>query len=261
MPIATRTFPADIPGPITQNSLMAGFRDALNGVFGNNALKTYTSGTDQLAVWEIVSNTSTYGRAYYSLRVTAGLVATQAIAASWTDATNTLGNPGTYSHSTTWLANAAISMLGFSTPEYKFLMAFQGSRQQLLGVFRPPDAPAFNEASYPRLFTPGDSFLNSLVPSGLSPYTATSFTTSMGLVNLGTADVFTQQRSMVRGMFVYGATNSGIIARSSDDIASIAGAGLSRGDIFEIAGTNPLERFFVMQGGSGVAALRIGGAP
>jgi hypothetical protein len=62
MPIAVRSFPPDIVAPITQASLIAGIRDGLIAAGFPAPLKSYTTGTDQFVVWQLVFDPlKTYG--------------------------------------------------------------------------------------------------------------------------------------------------------------------------------------------------------
>lgn len=258
MPAATRSYPPDIPSPITQVTLLSGLREAMIATGFPATLKQYSSGTDQFVVWQLVSDaTKTYGTAFYRLRVTSGLAVTHAIGATWTDATNTLGNPSSELHSVTYSGSTPIKCLGFSTNEYKFLLVTQGATQQLLGYFRPPDAPSFDENSFPRIFIPSNQDLTTCSCTGLSPYGSTlTFTTSLGNSFMASPDSFLQQRSQALGFFLYGPSNTGIIARSSDDLGMGATSGLSRGDTL-VDATDNTKQYFVNRGVAGGLLIRI----
>jgi hypothetical protein len=92
MPAATRTYPADIPPTLTATTLRDDLRDALIAAGFPPALKSYTVGTTLYAVWELLFNTKTYGKTYYRIQVTSGLVVTHSIGSGWNDSTNTLAN-------------------------------------------------------------------------------------------------------------------------------------------------------------------------
>jgi hypothetical protein len=257
MPIATRTYPADLSPPITQAALFASFRDALSAVFGVAPLKSYTA-TDMFAVWQLVGDASkTFGRAFYRLRVTAGLVVYHNLASGFTDATNTLINPSGDLHLITYNANLAVKMLGFSTAEYKFLSINQGAIYQMLGYFRPPDAPAWEESAYPRFFVSNAADLSLCFCTALTPYSSSSFATSLNNPNMGTVDSVLQLRSQIQGFWLWGPSNSGIVAQTSADLVQGACTGLSREDGFRVPGTNPPEEYFIPRPGAGALMIRI----
>jgi hypothetical protein len=257
MPNATRTFPPDIPATITQANLFAGLRDALSGVFGTPPLKSFTSGTDQMAVWQIVNDaTKTFGSAFYRLRVTTALAVSQLVGSGFTDATNTVGNPSADAHPVTYVGGIAIRMRGFSTPEYKFLSIIQGTSQQLLGGFRPPEAPAYEESGFPRFFIGQNADFTNIVGSTLTPYVS-ALTTSLGNTNMANADNYLQVRSLSQGFFIWGPNNSGIIASSSEDLSSGCCFGLSWDNTFNVPGTNPAETYFVHRGTAGALMFRL----
>jgi len=258
MPIATRTFPTDISPPLTAVSLRDGLRDSLIRAGFPPALKTYTVGTDQFAVWELIFNPAkAFGRAYYRIRVTSGLVVTHSVGSSWTDSTNTLGNASTETQLTTYASTVAVKSWGFSNEELTLLSIAQGSVIQLLGFFRFADAPAFDEASFPRIFIATTNDVGVLVCTTLTPYSASSFNTSLLNANMAGADTFLQQRSMASGFFLFGPTNTGIIARSSDDLGMGACVGMTRGDIFQVPETDPIEQFVVLRPVAGALLIRI----
>lgn len=257
MPNATRTFPPDIPATITQANLFAGLREALSGVFGTPPLKSFVSGTDQMAVWQIVNDaTRTFGSVFYRLRVTAALAVTQLVGSGFTDATNAIANPSADTHPLTYLSGVAVRMQGFSTPEYKFLSIIQGANQQLLGGFRPPEAPAYDEAGFPRFFIGQNVDFTNIVSPSLTPYVS-ALTTSLGNSNMGVADSHLQLRSQSQGFFIWGPSSSGIVARSSEDLVSGCCSGMSWSNTFFVPGTNPLETYFVHRGVAGALMFRL----
>jgi hypothetical protein len=258
MAIATRSYPTDLASPITATSLRDWLRDSLIAAGFPPALKTYTVGTDQFVVWQMdFDPTKTYGRPFYRIRVTAGLIVTHAVGATWTDATNTLGNPSQDTHSITYASNASISGWGFASDEFRLLSTSQGSLQQLLGYFRFADAPAFNEASFPKIFIPANADATSVTSTALTPYSSLVLPTSLGLANLASPDTYLQQRTQISGVFLYGPANTGVAARSSDDLAMGACTGMARGDVFQVPGSSPLEQFVLLKPGAGAMLIRI----
>jgi hypothetical protein len=258
MPIAARTFPADINPPLSAASLRDGLRDALVVAGFPTPLKSYAVGTDQYAVWELnFSPAKAYGKSYYRLKVTSGLVCTHVVGATWTDSTNTLGNPSADSQSTTYASNVAVKSLGFKSDELTLLSVSQGSTLQLLGFFRFADAPAFDDVSFPKIFIPNSSDVASVLCTGVSPYTSSTFLTSLLNSNMSAADTYFQQRSQAGGFFLFGPTNTGIIARSSDDLAMGACVGMTRGDIFQVPDSDPLEQYILLRPGVGALLIRV----
>lgn len=255
---ATRTYPLELQPTLTQLALRDGLRDALSQVFGISPLKSYGAGTDLYSVWEVVfDSTKAFGKAFYRLKITSGLVATQAVGASFVDSTNALGNPSAEAHSVTYAANQPVSMLGFAGDGYKLLLNFQVSNQQLLGFFRPPFAPSFNEAAYPRIFVPQTVDMSTVYCTGLTPYSGTtSFSTIWGLANMGIADVGSQTRSLIPGGWLWVPSNGGILAQCSEDLAVGACAGMTRGD--DLRDPNDASRlYYVTRGVAGALAIRI----
>lgn len=264
MPIATRTTPAAVAAPLTQTSFVAGLRNALNEAFGAPALKSYIVGSEQFVVWELVGDaTRPFGRCWYRLRVTTGLIVSAAIGASWTDATNTLGNPCSEANSTTYTANQAVSFLTFATAEYKFALAIQGSAMQLLGFVRPTICPAFDEGSNPRFFIPVNSNMSGVYCTGLSPYgtagVSTAIATLWGQANFGGPDPILQQRTIATGVWLWSPNNNGILGQTSEDLAVCPGTGMARGDtLFDLPAPDPNRReYFLFSGGSGAIGVRI----
>lgn len=258
MPAATRSYPPDIATPLTQTSLLSGLREALIATGFPPPLKQYSSGPDQFVVWQIVGDaTKTYGTAYYRLFVNSALNVNHMIGATWADSSNTLGNPSSALHSVTYSASTPIKFLGFSTNEYKFLLVTQGATQQLLGYFRPPDAPSFDENSFPRIFIASNQDLTNCSCTGLSPYgTNLTFNTSLGNSQMASPDSFLQQRSQALGLFLFGPANTGIIARTSDDLGMGATSGLSRGDTL-VDAVDSSKQYFVNRGVAGGLLIRI----
>lgn len=257
MPVATRTFPADINPPLTAASLRDGLREALVAAGFPPALKSYAVGTDQYAVWELVFNPATYGKSYYRLKVTSNLVCTHAVGAAWTDSNNTLGNASADTGSTSYVSNVAVKSWGFRSGELTLLSISQGSTLQLLGFFRFADAPAFDDVSFPKIFIPASSDVASVVCTGITPYASGTFLTSLLNPNMSAADTYFQQRSQAGGFFLFGPTNTGIIARSSDDLAMGACVGMTRGDIFQVPDSDPIEQYILLRPGVGALLIRI----
>lgn len=260
MAIATRSFPADIAPPLTAVSLRDGLRDSLVAAGFPAALKSYAVGTDQFAVWELIfDSTKTYGRAYYRIKVTSALIVTHSVGATWTDSTNTVGSVTTDLQSATYAANAAVKSWGFKSDELNLLSVVQGSVQQLLGYFRFPlvDAPAFDEVSFPRIFLPSTNDAGTLYCTALTPYTLNYFTTSLLNNNMSGADTALQQRSQVGGFFLWGPSNTGVVARSSDDLAMGACTGMVRGDVFQVPNTSPVEQYILLRPSAGALLIRI----
>ncbi len=260
MPIAVRSFPPDIVAPITQASLIAGIRDGLIAAGFPAPLKSYTTGTDQFVVWQLVFDPlKTYGRAFYRLRVTAALGVTHMIGAGFADSTNTIINPSADSHLITYASNVPIRLWGFRTEEMTLLSASQGATHQLLGFFRFADAPSFDEASFPRILISRNDAASSLTCTGLSPYGSTLliFASSLGNTLMSNADPYLQQRSQATGILVYGPSDGGIIARSSDDLASGACVGMVRGDVFQNVNASPVENFLLLRPGAGALLIRV----
>jgi len=259
MPIATRTFPIDINPPITQASLIAGLRDALVATGFPPPLKSYTTGTDQFVLWQLnFDPTKTYGKAFYRLRVTAALAVSHMISANFTDTNNTLINPSVDSHSITYVSNVPIRLWGFRSEEMTLLSVSQGSTHQLLGFFRFADAPSFDEASFPRIFISRVPDATSFTCTGLSPYgTVLIFSNSLGNTLMSNPDPYLQQRSQATGILVYGPSDGGIIARSSDDLASGACVGMVRGDVFQNVNASPIENFLLLRPGAGALLIKV----
>jgi hypothetical protein len=221
-------------------------------------LKSYTVGTEHFATWSLDFDlTKPYGRTFYRLKVTSALAVSHAIASGWTDATNTLVNPCTDTSVTTYLSNVPIQFWGFVTDEYKILSCSQGALQQLLGYFRFADVPAFNENSFPRLFIPSKNDLESVFTTALTPYGSTVLFTSLLQTTMGNADPYLGQRSQASGIFLFGPSNSGIVGRSSDDLAMGACLNMSRGDVFQVPNTSPVEQYILLRPGAGALLLRI----
>jgi hypothetical protein len=259
MPSAVRTFPVDLNPPLTSVSLRDGLRDALIAMGFPPPLKSYATTTDQFCVWQLdLDTTKTFGRAFYRLRVNnTTLGVTHAVGSGWTDASNTLANPCADTHNTNYVSNIPLQFWGFVGEEFKLLSISQGTTQQLLGYFRFADAPAFNEVSFPKIFIPSSSDVATVASTGLTPYSGTALTTSLLQTLMQNADPYLQQRSQVTGIFLFGPSNSGIVARSNDDLSMGACTGMTRGDIFQIPGSNPLEQFILLRPGAGAMLIRI----
>lgn len=257
MPAATRAFPPDLSPPLTAATLIAGLRDSLIAAGFPPALKSYVVGTDQFVVWELISNPSkAYGRCYYRLKITAGLLCTHAIGTGWTDSTNTLGGASAESHGTTYLANVAVKLWGLRTEEYTILSVAQGALSQLLGIFRFTEAPAFDEASFPRVFIARTSDADSFSCTALTPYSSPIFVSSLGNAYMANADPFLSVRSQVSGVLLYGPSNGGVIARSSNDLAMGACSGMSRGDVFQVLDATPIVQYLLLKPGAGALLVR-----
>ncbi len=259
MPSAIQTTPTSVPAPLTQSSLINGLRDALIAAGFPAILKQYTSGTDQFVVWELLfDNSKSYGKAYYRLKVTPALVVTHAIGVNFTDASNVLNSPSAESHNVTYLNNVPIDFAGFRTSEYLFLYCNQGALQQLLGYFRPPICPAFDESSFPKTFISTNADFGQVTCTALSPYGSTlTFGTSLGSSQYGGADLFLNRRNQKTRIDLNAPSNAGAMAQSSDDLAMGCCTGMTRGDIFEITGSNPVERFTVIRPGAGALLIKI----
>ncbi len=258
MPIAIRTFPADINPPLTAASLRDGLRDALVAAGFPPALKSYTVGTDQFAVWELnFSPGKAFGKCYYRLRVTSALSCTHAVGAGWTDSTNTLGQATGELQPLSYTSNVVVKCWGFKNEELTLLSTVQGSGGQLLGFFRFAEAPAFDESSFPKIFIPSTNDVSAVSCTGLSPYSSSSFTTSLLNSFMSGPDTYFQQRSQATGFFLYGPTNTGIIARSSDDLAMGACVGMTRGDVFQVPDSDPLEQYILLRPSAGALLIRI----
>ena len=260
MPIAVRSFPPDIVAPITQASLIAGIRDGLIAAGFPAPLKSYTTGTDQFVIWLLnFDATKTYGRAFYRLRVSAALGVSHAVGAGFTDATNTLVNPSAEQHLQTYQNNAVIRIWGFRSDELCIVSIVQGTTiHQILGYFRFADMPSFDEGSFPKIFISTRNDAQTLSCTGLSPYGSVNllFDTSLANSAMANPDPYLSQRSQATGILVYGPNNGGIIGRSSEDLATGACVGMSRGEVFQTP-TNPVEQYILLRPAAGALLIRI----
>jgi hypothetical protein len=259
MPPAIRSFPPDIPSPVTQASLIAGLRDGLIAAGFPAPLKSYTTGTDLFVIWRLdFDPTKAFGRCFYRLRVTSALLVSHMISANFTDSTNTLVNPSSDSHSTSYLSNVPVKMWGFRLDEGILLSVSQGSTHQLLGYFRFFDCAAFDESSFPRCFISRTDTAGSLTCTGLSPYgTNLLFSNSLENIALSNADPYLQLRTLMLGILLYAPSNNGITGRSTDDFASGACVGMVRGDTLQNASVTPAETFLLLKPGAGALLIRV----
>lgn len=258
MGIATRTYPPDINPPITAASLIAGLRDGLIAAGFPQPLKNYVVNTDQYVIWELnFDSTKAYGKCYYRLKVTSTLSCTHAVGATWTDSTNTLGQVTAELQPLSYVSNIVVKGWGFKSEELTLLSVVQGANTQLLGFFRFAEAPAFDESSFPKIFIPSTNDVNTLYCTGVTPYSSSSFVTSLLNPYMSTADTYFQQRSQTTGFFLYGPSNTGIIARSSDDLAMGSCSGMTRGDVFQVPDSNPLEQYILLKPAAGALLIRI----
>jgi hypothetical protein len=212
-----------------------------------------------LIVWRLDFDLNkAFGRSFYRLRVTNAFVVTHAVASGFTDSTNTLINPSPETHSITYVTNVPIKMWGFKTDEYTILSVSQGANTQILGFFRFADVPAFDEASFPKIFIARTPDLASVGCTGLSPYgTTTSFATSLGNTQLTNADSYLQRRSLLTGFLLYVPGEGGILGRSSDDLGMGACFGMVRGDTFENPNAPTPETFLLLRPGAGALLIKI----
>lgn len=258
MPVAVRTYPIALSPPLTQNSLTVSLRDALVAAGFPSPLKQYMMGTDQYCLWQLIFDaTKPMGTVYYRLKVTSGLFVSHTIGTSWADASNTLGNAPTDTHSTSFSASQAVSFTAFQSSEIISCICSQGTTVQFnAGYLRLADSPQWDEVGFPKVFIPGSNNFSSLVTTSATPYgSTTSFTTSLNNSNRADADSYYGLRSLIAPIWLWGPSNTGIVAMSSSELAMGANNLMAAGSVHNPPGTT--ESWHVTRAGAGTLSIRI----
>ena len=258
MPVATRTTSSPLAATLTQASLIAGIRDALVAAGFPAPLKSYTVSTDMYVIWQLVFDAAKpLGTIYYRLKVTSTLIASHTVGTTWTDASNALGNAPADVHATTFTASQNITFTVLQSSEISLALCTQGTTVQFnAGWLRLADSPQYDEIAYPKIFIAGSSNFATLVTTSLTPYgSTTAFTTSLNNSNMADADSYYGQRSLVGPFWLWGPTNTGIIAMSSPELGMGANNAMSFGALHNPPGTT--ESWFVTRAGAGTMVVRI----
>jgi hypothetical protein len=258
MPVATRSFPNSIPATVTQASLLAGIRDALVAAGFPIPLKQYQGGTDLFCIWRLVFNAAEpAGTCFYRIRVTTGLTVSHNIGSGFNDSTNALTGAASDAHLITFTSNFPINFAGFQSSELILCLCTQGTTLQFnAGYLRLENAPQWDDRGFCRVFICNTNVFASLSTITPSPYgTTVSFTTSLNVAQMAEPDLLSGLRSSETPFKLYGATNSGIIASSSNELGMGANSGMALGSIHVPPNTE--EEWYVTRPGPGTLIIRV----
>ena len=258
MPVATKTNPTSLAATLTQASLIAGIRDALVAAGFPAPLKQYTVSTDMFVLWQLVFDAAKpLGTIYYRLKLSSTLVASHTVGTGWVDASNSLSNAPSDVHATSFSASLGVTFTTFQSSEICLALCTQGATMQFnAGWLRLADSPQYDEIAYPKIFIAGSNNFSSLTTTSITPYgITTSFTTSLNNASMADADSYYGQRSLLGPFWLWGPSNTGIIAMSGPELGMGANNSLSFGSLQNPPGTT--ESWFVTRSGAGTMVIRI----
>lgn len=256
MTVAIRT-DTSIVATVTQTSLVNGIKSAMINAGFTNPIDDYTSGTDRIVVYtKSVDTSKTYGILYYRVRVTTGLTVYAQIFSGWNATTHTGSNGGTEQTIATYSASGVISVAAFNgASEYNLIQLVQSSTVGALGLIVPDNKPTWWDLNlYPYGLAVGINPYNGGQMSSLNPYGNTGMLNNLNNSGLATANPVTNRRDVLTGVIFYSNSNSGIIGKTSDDLASVAASGLNRYDVIQPQNTS--YQYTVFNNVAGGLALR-----
>lgn len=256
MTVATRT-DNTITATVTQTKLVDGIKAAMiNAGFINGAYDDYTS-TNRILVYElIVDAAKTYGKIYFIISISSGLVITTQVAATWNATNHTGTGLSTTTTSTAFLTGINIICTAFNGgDEYKLVQLVQGSVVVPLGLIAPATKPSWWDLNLWNYgFAPTGSGWQTWRSSAINPYSNDAYNALVNTTSLGTANPQTSRRDVLTGIVFLSASNAGAACKSSDDLASVAATGSTRYDAIQPQGTT--QQFTIINPTAGGLAIR-----
>ncbi len=257
MTIAIRTDTLLAPG-FTQLTLYNAVKTALNNSGYTALFDEFVSGTDRIAVYSIVlDSTKAFGTTYLRVRVTATFVIAQQLFATWNPATDTGTGGSTEIVYTALVTNAQINFTSLNGgSEYGFSVFNQGVAVLVLGAIAPINKPlwwdlnAWNYSFLPT--TPTFSIFRSTTQN---PYGNAENDTTLNTPRMSTANMQTNRRDLLPGIIFYNQSAQGISGRSSDDLVMVAAAGTTRYDTVQIP--NDPKQYLILNPAAGGLAVRV----
>lgn len=244
-----------------QLSLVELIKDAFESAGCGNVYTEFTSGKNKLLVYSIpLTSSELYGSAYLQVKITDGLAVTQQLFAEW-DSSKKIGiSGGRESTSVTFSKTANLQVRTFRKEgEFRLIALSQTDKFALLGYLRPSDKhPAFDETTGQYIFQSNNTWKLPFVAwnsSGATFYQTSDYTSNMGNINLSKAHPVTNKRDLVAGMLLYANSGYGIVGKTSEDIVSVAAAGLNKFDIIQDASAN--NEYVLLYPGNGCMAIRV----
>ncbi|BAY15709.1 hypothetical protein NIES21_15280 [Anabaenopsis circularis NIES-21] len=254
--VATKTT-STISATVTQATLATGIKTAMqNAGFSATPYDDYTS-TNRILVYEFVSDSNkTYGKSYFLISISSGLVVTTQVAATWNNSTHAGTNLSTTTTNTAFASGSNIIATAFNGgDEYKLVQLVQGSVVVPLGMIAPATRPTWWDMDiWNYAFSPTGSGWTTWRSSGKNPFSNDAYTNFLNYSALGTANPQTNRRDVLTGIVILSSSNAGLAAKTSDDFASVAASGTTRYDI--IQPENTTQQFTIINNTSGGLAIR-----
>jgi hypothetical protein len=258
MTIAIRTI-TTLAANFTQAQLSTALQTAFTNAGFTSLFDNYTSGTDLILVYALVTDASkTFGTTYLRVRITNTFIINQAVYSTWNATAHTgTGNTTEVTYSTL-INTASVTFNALSAGgEAKLIIVTQGSTFLPLGII----APATLRSSWNlNTYTCGFIFISNtmLVLRGTTA-NQTGFADNdialAGSLRLATANVIDNERDLLTGWILLNQSNQGFIGRTSDDLAIVSASGSTRYDIAIRSGTS--QQFLILQPNAGSLAIRI----
>ncbi|OCQ98966.1 hypothetical protein BCD64_23290 [Nostoc sp. MBR 210] len=255
MTVATRT-DNTITATINQTKLVDGIKTAMINAGFSGTYDDYTS-TNRILVYELVVDSSkTYGKVYFIISVSSGLVITTQVAATWNATSHTGTGLSTTTTNTAFATGSNIICTAFNGgSEYKLVQLVQGSVVVPLGLIAPATRPNWWDLNlWPYGFSPTGSGWATLRSSSINPYSNDAYNALLNTTSLGTANPQTSRRDVLTGIVLLSASNAGAACKTSDDLASVAASGATRYDAIQPQGT--IQQFTIVNPTAGGFAIR-----
>jgi hypothetical protein len=255
MAIANRT-DTILSAGFTQTQLIAAIKTAFANAGKTTTYDEYTSGTNQILVYEFTYDASkTYGKCYLWIQVTNAFVCSQQLFLAWNTTTKAGSNGSSAVTFTAFLNTAQVRLIALDGgTEYTFVHLSQGTNYAPVGVLFPAnkrddwDVNAYGYGFIANVSTCATWRSISINPYGNTLYDALPIGNSR-LANAGS--VF-NQRDLLAGLILLTQSNQGYACKTSDDI----GAACATGSIFLDTITDGTKQYIIFGAGAGIFAVR-----
>lgn len=257
MTIASRTTTM-LASNITQATLVSALLTAFSNAGYSAPVDNYTSGTDRIIVYRFDSDVSkTFGQNYLRVRITSAFQILHQILTSW-NATTKTGNNGSVEVALATIATTSI--INFDAlnggNEYKLVVVTQTTTSFILGIICPENKPTWWDINvWPYGFIFLSINLNSFRGSTLNPYSNSDYSSFLNSTAMGLANTQNNRRDVLTGVVILSASNRGVAAKTSDDLAIACASGSSKFDILSFPDST--AQYLVINNVSGGLAFRI----
>lgn len=237
---ATRTTTTLASG-ITQATVVTALLAAFSSAGYSAPYDNYTSGTDQILVYEFVyDSTKTYGKVYYKIRITSALIIVYQICSAWNTTSKVASNAPAEAALITLANTSTISFDALNGgSEYKFVVITQLGTSAILGIICPANKPDWwNVNTFPYGLVFNSTSLSNFTSCSLNPYSSNLYTSFFNATNFGLPNQQTNKRDVITEMVIISSSNRGVAGKTSSDIGMGACNGSGKFDLLTFPGSS-----------------------